>query len=59
MVPKITDLRHIATELCPDILAVSETWLSKSIPTGAMNYTATTRSSVPTDKTIDEVVAPS
>ena len=28
------ELRHFATELCPDIIAVSETWLSKSIPTG-------------------------
>ena len=35
LLPKMTELRHIALQRRPDIIAVSETWLSPLVPSGA------------------------
>ncbi len=35
LLPKMTELRHVASTLRPHIIAVTETWLSASVPRGA------------------------
>ena len=37
LLPKMTELRHIALQRRPDIIAVSETWLSPLVPSGAVD----------------------
>ena len=49
----MTELRHIALQCRPDIIAVSETWLSPLVPSGAVDiptYSICARSDRPSGR---------
>ena len=51
LLPKMLELRYLASDLRPDIIAVTETWLSSSVPSTSM---VTTPNFEPTEPTTAE-----
>ena len=53
LLPKMTEVRHSALQRRPDIIAVSETWLSPLVPSGAVDiptYSTCARSHRPSGR---------